>query len=544
MRQKETLIVILLLILFGGSIFLYRVFTLDFPLTPNQNVESWHVEYKVALKGDAGPLGFQAFLPPRNNFHTIVDENFIGNDFGMTTRQDQASGNRIVSWTKRHAQDQEILYYRAILYETHSANGNADSLGNKKNTANRSSKSSAHHDKRVYPQYDSPEFKALSQDRQDYLALASLIADIRSRSIDDKSFALDLFSFLSKYPDDHRIVQIQESNPFLSSPAAVQVYILKHIGVSAHVANGIPLASTRRHIDFQSRAELNFHDGQGWVQYNPYHRVFTKDRNFLKWWVGFDPFFKIDGNYTAMVNVAIKKHTENALTEVVWQGDPTRQFMYKLSIFSLPVDIQLVFAVLLLVPLGAIVVCVMRQIIGVETFGTFLPILVALAFRETQLALGVTLFCLVVMLGLFFRAYLNRLQLLIIPRLSAIMIMVVIALYGLSLLAYNANIYTGLSISMFPLVILSMLIERISVSWEEFGAKTTIKATLGSLFVAIISYFVMNNPYLSHLMVTFPELLLIAIAIIIMIGRYNGYKLTEYYRFRMFVDNDISGQKG
>jgi hypothetical protein len=43
----------------------------------------------------------------------------------------------------------------------------------------------------------------------------------------------------------------------------------------------------------------------------------------------------------------------------------------------------------------------------------------------------------------------------------------------------------------------------------------------------------MMNDLVSHLMITFPELLLVVLAMTLMIGRYNGYKLMEYYRFRV-----------
>ena len=525
MRNKEILLVVSLLTLIGGAIFGYRVFVLDFPLTPNKQVESWHVEMKATLGGPSGSLRLEAFLPRRDSFHTLVDENFVSNDFGLTTQKDTETGNRVVSWSKRNASTQEILFYRGILYETHSANSSAPRTA----------------PVITVPQYKTAEFNALRKERVDYLGLGSLIDEIQGKSIDQRSFALELFSFIDANPADNRLVQIQEMNPNLTSLAATEVFILHHVGIYARVVNGLPLKQAKRHASFEARTEILLDNK--WVQYNEQTRSLGENRDFLRWWVGNVPFYTVTGQHNATLNIAVKKHTENALTEAMWRGDPTREAMYKLSIFNLPVDVQLVFSILLLVPLGAIVVCVMRQVIGIETFGTFMPILVALSFRETKLLLGVILFCLIVSLGLIFRSYLNRLQLLIIPRLSAIMIMVVLALYLFSMIAYNTNIYTGLSISLFPLVILTMLIERISLSWEEFGAETALKAAAGSLFVAIVSYLVMNNDLLSHLMVTFPELLLIAVAMTILIGRYNGYKLMEYYRFRMMTQPTDSAPK-
>ena len=37
---------------------------------------------------------------------------------------------------------------------------------------------------------------------------------------------------------------------------------------------------------------------------------------------------------------------------------------------------------------------------------------------------------------------------------------------------------------------------------------------------------------LEHLIVTFPELLLVILALVLMIGRYTGYRVTELLRFR------------
>lgn len=234
------------------------------------------------------------------------------------------------------------------------------------------------------------------------------------------------------------------------------------------------------------------------------------------------------------MSVSVRKHVESALTESIWQGNPTREAVYRVSVFSLPVDVQLLFAILLLVPVGALVVSIMRQMVGIHTYGTFMPVLVALAFRETQLLWGIILFTTIVALGLACRLYLDRLQLLLIPRLGAILTLVVIAIYILSVTTFHLGVHAGLSISLFPIVILAMLIERMSVTWEEFGGKVALQTALGSLVTAIAGYAVISNNHISHIVTTFPELLLIVLALHVMIGRYNGYKLTELYRFRSF----------
>jgi hypothetical protein len=81
------------------------------------------------------------------------------------------------------------------------------------------------------------------------------------------------------------------------------------------------------------------------------------------------------------------------------------------------------------------------------------------------------------------------------------------------------------------MVIIAMTIERMSVVWEERGAADAIRSGAGSLAVAVVAYLVMGMQWLEHLIFTFPELLLIVLAIVLLMGRYTGYRLTELARF-------------
>ena len=193
---------------------------------------------------------------------------------------------------------------------------------------------------------------------------------------------------------------------------------------------------------------------------------------------------------------------------------------------------------LLMIPIGALVMVIMRNFVGVQTFGTFMPVLIALAFRETDLIAGVFLFSLLTGLGLAIRFLLERLRLLLVPRLTSVLIIVVLLMLSISVIAHRLGLETGLSVALFPMVIIAMTIERMSVIWEERGAADAIKAGLGSLLVAALAYLVMGIDQLEYLIFTFPELLLVILAITLLSGRYAGYRLTELRRFRVVGRGD------
>jgi hypothetical protein len=185
-----------------------------------------------------------------------------------------------------------------------------------------------------------------------------------------------------------------------------------------------------------------------------------------------------------------------------------------------------------MIPIGGLVIAFLRQVVGVPTFGTFMPVLIALSFRETGLLWGFILFGLVVAIGLYLRAYFDRLRLLVVPRLAAVLTIVVLLIAVLTVVTFKLGINAGLSITLFPMIILTMMIERMALMTEEFGPRETRKSLVGSFVAATLAYGAMHGQTMTHLLFVFPELLLIVLALTILLGRYNGYKLTEYMRFK------------
>lgn len=206
----------------------------------------------------------------------------------------------------------------------------------------------------------------------------------------------------------------------------------------------------------------------------------------------------------------------------------------KLSLYSLPVRAQLLYRVLLLVPLGALVVSVFRNLIGVPTFGTFMPILISLSFRESGILWGLLLLTLVVTLGWFGRHLLDRARLLMVPRLSFLLTLVILIIAGLMVLAEHFGWHRAITTAVFPIVILTMTIERLAIAIEEEGPENAAKLVLGTLLVSVTGYWVIANDQLQHFVFTFPEIHLVTLALLLLIGRYTGYRLSEWARFRVF----------
>lgn len=208
-----------------------------------------------------------------------------------------------------------------------------------------------------------------------------------------------------------------------------------------------------------------------------------------------------------------------------------------LSLLQLPLRQQNHFSLLLLLPLAALVLSVMRNVVGVPSFGIFTPVLLGLFFREATFQSGMIVFTLVVMIGFFGRVVLDRLHLLAVPRLSVIMTLVVI---GLSIFTIQNQSHGWIDpdrLAFFPLVIVTVFIERLSVTYAEEGFWNTAKDVVGTFAIASVTYLVLMPASLKVVLLTHPELSLWAAAGLLMLGSYRGYRLSELMRFAPAVRN-------
>jgi hypothetical protein len=177
---------------------------------------------------------------------------------------------------------------------------------------------------------------------------------------------------------------------------------------------------------------------------------------------------------------------------------------------------------------------VARNLIGVPTFGIFTPILLTLFFKETSLGFGLIFFGVVVLFGIFERNVLDKFYLLAVPRMSILLTLVIMLMVGYSFVSADLAV-SQKHLAFFPIVIVVTNIERLSIMIAEEGVFNTLKTLSGTLLITILSYALYLIPTLEMFMFTNPELLFTIIGILILLGKYKGYRLSEFLRFRDLV---------
>jgi hypothetical protein len=542
--MKRTIYAVLLalfLAAIGLGIFIHKLIASEIPLLPNQAFNSWYVEAKLSLDSQQLPLSVEEdlpatiefYLPQNSQRYEIVEEDFVNEGFERQIKTLNNSGNRLAIFTKQDTTDNsETLFYRALIQRKEGITPGKEQIPiSGRRLVDKQLVRFGENTERVQDNLEEnfptieiqdliSEAKARSTD-----ALKESVAGERERL----SFAKQIYQ-LALDPNDIRIQAIRRNLKKEESTSQLAAFLLSQANVPARVGNGIYLRSDEVYsTDFIRWLEVQV--GERWLAYDQVDQSFKEQDRYLSWWYGSDRVLQAKGASNVDLEVVVQPNTDNGLTQAILQGRRVTNPFLEYSFLRLPLATQRVFQVLVLIPIGALVISILHQMVGLRTFGTFTPILISLAFRQTGIFFGLPLFVLVVIIGLLFRGYLNRLQLLIVPRLAAILTATVLVIGLLAIVMESFNLNLGLSVSLFPIVILAMTIERASMMWEENGPTETIIAGLGTVFAAVVGYFCMINDYLEHWAFVFPELLLLVLGLNLIVGRYNGYKLIEYFRF-------------
>ena len=501
MTRWHVPVLALALVMVGGGIAAYKWLTLGYPLQASATVDTWMVEARLSFDPTGAAAKATLLLPKQPPGYTVLDENFISRGYGLAT--EDLSAHRQAVWTTRRPSGPQALYYRASVVRS----------------------------TEPYPPEGVPALPTEAQYEEPHRsAVLAVLDEVRARSADILSFAVALVRELNQPQPSNNVNLLLPRDAGAEDRARLAVSMLAGARIPARLSWGLPLVDGAR--DLRPRVWLEVNNGERWIAIDPSTAATGYPPDVLVWWRGDTAPFDLTRGRNGNVQFSALKSVEQALQTAELRSGIEHSRLSAVSLLDLPIQTQNLYRILLLVPIGALLIVFLRNVIGVQTFGTFMPVLIALSFRETELISGIVLFSVIVVLGLLIRFYMERLKLLLVPRLAAVVITVILLMALVSIASHRMDLEVGLSVALFPMVILAMTIERMSIIWEELGAADAIKQGIGSLAVAAACYLLMFHPQVEHLVFVFPELLLIVLGINLLLGRYTGYRLTELMRFR------------
>ena len=184
-------------------------------------------------------------------------------------------------------------------------------------------------------------------------------------------------------------------------------------------------------------------------------------------------------------------------------------------------------------PVIATLIAFSRQIIGIKGFGIYTSLLIALAFLVVGLEYGLLTFVVLVLAGTVTRFAIKKLRLSYLPRMAIVLTVVALVLllmfWGASLLGFKSF----LEISVFAVLIMITLVEKFISAQIDKGPKTAVLLTVETIFLAIISYFLLSWSSFQQIIFSFPlSIVILSFLFNILLGKWTGLRLFEYWRFR------------
>jgi len=188
---------------------------------------------------------------------------------------------------------------------------------------------------------------------------------------------------------------------------------------------------------------------------------------------------------------------------------------------------------ILMLPIVATIIVIIRQILGLKTLGIYLPSILTVTFLATGFVNGIIIFVIILLAGTGFRLILRKMKLLYLPRMALLLTFVAIISFAILAMATRLDISRIISVNALPMLIMIILVENFIDVQIEKGAKDAAKLTITTLLIVAFCYLVLNSEGVRRFVLNYPGPIILAVILLnIIIGRWTGLRLAEYYRFK------------
>lgn len=511
-RRHHALAGVALVVLAGG-IAAYKLAFLDYSLASIVPRTRYDVEVAMTLDGQGENVSIQTFAPVNDLRQEVVDE--AGSSGDLRLDSERFGVNRKLRWSgSRVGNDVAVSYSYSILsrplrYDLDPRLAVAE----------------------VYPaavarflrpeptvQVDAPQIReALVQagaDRGPVLSrlerIYGVASGLRARPFKGTTDALTA-------------LRLGEAS--CNGKSHVATALARAAGIPARLVGGLVMTAGSKRTSHQW---VEVYAGGHWIPLDPTNRYFAElPEHYLKLYVGEEALFR----HTQNINFDYRFHIATRLVPT----ERARTVLGPLNVWALFERLGLPYSmlsVLLLLPIAALVVVLFRNVIGMPTYGTFLPALLAAAVAQTGLLWGFVGIAIVIAAATTARLAVHRLELLHSPTLAILLAVVTVTLLGTTLAADSLGLAALAHVSLFPIAVLAITAERFFLSLAEHGWADGLKHLAGTTVVIVACYVVMNSLALQMLVSGFPEIILVVVGVDIYLGHWIGMRLGEYLRFR------------
>lgn len=227
------------------------------------------------------------------------------------------------------------------------------------------------------------------------------------------------------------------------------------------------------------------------------------------------------------------------LTSRIWFDDGWFQYSFNhlidyLLFNGFPLE---VLKLLLATSFIIIFIVFCKQVIGFNSFGVYYPLLFAYSLHTIWLKTTIALFVLAIISRIFVSLVTRQFTLLATAKLGLqILSYVIFSFVGMALYSWLFSTSYDFAIFSNGMIVIAYIALFLTAAkvWNMNLSYTSPKQWLSILWFIIlsyISYFILRAWWVHDLLLMYPIFLIVSIIIVIVLGRFTGLQLIEYYRF-------------
>lgn len=212
-----------------------------------------------------------------------------------------------------------------------------------------------------------------------------------------------------------------------------------------------------------------------------------------------------------------------------WHPLPTSDlFMRFLSLANLSKSMESRVGYILFVPFGATVAVFFRLFLGIRLFGPFRSVLLAVAFQITGILPGLAFVAVVIAVVVVIRPFIKAIRLPYFARVSVVLSTVALIMLLALLSSTWLNMGSLRQVAYFPIVVLCLMSEGFAKTLSGEGLRSALWRGVMTVFVAVLITLLYQIDGFRRLFLYFPELLILEIGCIIVIGEFFDLRLLSW----------------
>lgn len=481
----------------------------------------WDVELVQTLTPTGGAVKLTTFLPDSDDRQTVVNERNQSGDLELDLRTED--GNRIARWRAAGVEGPRTVTYGyevradAVRYDIDPSFRLGDPAPGVDATL-------------VQPT------KVIQSTAPEIVELARALAPADRSLVTYLRAAFDRVASLRFKPfkgTTDALTALKLGEASCNGRSRLFAALLRAQGIPTRLVGGIVLSAGDTRTTHQwVEARIGGH----WIPFDTTNDHFAElPGHYVTLYRGDEVLFRHTSDIGYRYSFRVKSHLVPRHQLEAW-----RDALGLWAVFDklgIPLDL---LKVIMMIPVGAVVVVIFRNVVGLRTFGTFLPTLIAAAARSTGLLWGLAGFAGIIFLVSIVRRLTARLDLLHSPQLAVLLTTVIGAMLFTAVLAERNGLVDLAHITLFPVALMAITAERFTIMDVEEGWRKAWETMARTLVVTFFCYVTMDSLSMQILLLGFPELLLVVIGVDIWLGRWAGMRLTEWLRFRPV----LLGRKG